>query len=114
MTADRLINFHRVQYDYEEQHQDILMPAYEDRKFEVMERQINDEEMTDTLRVKILKEINEDFRSADKILLAFMTSELIHTLTQLLTYSNEQIRELVTRALVLLGFCFILRRSSVK
>ena len=100
MTHDRLINFHRAQYDYQEQHPNILMPAYEDRKYYVLERQIRDEDMTDVLREKILQEINEEFRSADKILLAFMTSGLIHTLTEMLIYPNEKLRELVSRSLV--------------
>jgi len=75
-----------------------LLLAYEDRRFEKMARELKDSE--NELKLKILHELNEDYKQANKIVLSVMTSDIMKVLVHHLKDQDDQIREFASRALV--------------
>lgn len=55
---------------------------------------------SDILKLKTLEEINEDFRRADFINLALMSSDIISVLINHLRDKSDSIRELASRSIV--------------
>ena len=98
LSNDRIISSHRNKYDYQESPQDTLQFAYGDRRYDKMARDM--EEVSNVLKLKILNEINEDFRRADFVTLAILSSHLIQNLIQHFKDHNDEIRELASRSLV--------------
>ena len=58
-----------------------------------MAREIFDE--SDTLKIKTLTELNEDFRRSDFITLALMSSDILNVLVHFLTHDSAKIRLLI-------------------
>lgn len=97
LSNDRKIASHRNRYSPPEHQENTLLLAYGDRKYEKMVLELADQD--DELKLKILVEINEDFRNSNKIALASITSEITQRLVEHLTDPNNDIRELSSRAL---------------
>ena len=69
------------------------MFAYGDLRYNKMAREIFDE--SDTLKIKTLTELNEDFRRSDFITLALMSSDILNVLVHFLTHDSAKIRLLI-------------------
>jgi len=63
-----------------------------------MARELKDSE--NELKLKILHELNEDYKQANKIVLSVMTSDIMKVLVHHLKDQDDQIREFASRALV--------------
>lgn len=98
LTNDRKIAAHRDRYSPPRDPPHTLLLAYGDRKYEKLVRELGF--VHDELKLKVLLEINEDFRTSTKILLASMTSEMTKRLVEHFTDKNDEIRELASRAMV--------------
>ena len=98
MTNDRRIASHRNRYSPPEHPSNTLLLAYEDRKYRKMVEELAC--VDNQLKLKILEEINEDFRKADKVVLASITSKMTLRLVEHLTDEHDLIRELSSRAIV--------------
>jgi hypothetical protein len=105
LTIDRRLASHRDRYEPPESPPNTLLLAYEDRRFNKMARQLKDSH--DELKSKILVELIQDLVNGNKIVLAAMTSEMIEVLVEHLEYSNDEIREMASKAIA--QFCKIMK-----
>lgn len=76
---------------------DSLQLAYGDRRYVKMTKELS--HGTDVIRVKVLNELNEDFRRSDFITLSLQSSEILKALVALLAHTSAEIRLLVVRLL---------------
>ena len=72
LTLDRQIAFRRNKYDYISPPENTLNFAYEKDRFTKMSDELKFDD--NILKLKILYEINEDFRDSSKNLQAFVTA----------------------------------------
>lgn len=98
LSHDRRQAAHRDRYEPPEHPPNTLLLAYEDRRYEKMARELKDSE--NELKLKILHELNEDYKQANKIVLSVMTSDIMKVLVHHLKDQDDQIREFASRALV--------------
>lgn len=98
LSTDRKIASHRNRYSPPEHPPNTLLLAYEDNKYAKMVRELG--HVDDELKLKILEELNEDFRRGDKIVLASITSEMTKSLVDHSKDENPRIREWSSQALV--------------
>jgi hypothetical protein len=98
LSNDRIIASHRDRYTPPKHPPNTLLLAYGDGKYEKMVRELGFVE--DELKLKILIELNEDFRTAEKIVLACITSNMTDRLIEHFNDPNDDIRELASRAIV--------------
>ena len=98
LTLDRQIAFRRNKYDYIPPPENTLNFAYEKDRFTKMSDELKFDD--NILKLKILHEINEDFRDSSKMVQAFVTSDIVHVLVDLLVNKNNEIRELSSKSLV--------------
>ncbi|EGR29633.1 rtdr1-prov protein, putative [Ichthyophthirius multifiliis] len=98
LSNDRIISYHRNKLDYIESPENSLQFAFGDRRYEKMARQLVQE--TDILKLKILTEINEDFRRSDFINLALLSSDILEVLIKHFQDKSQNIRELASRSIV--------------
>lgn len=78
LSNDRQIAMHRNKLDFLEAPPNSLQFGFGDRRFEKMSREMSN--YSDTLKLKTLHEINEDFRRSDQITLALMSSNAMPVL----------------------------------
>jgi len=71
--------------------------AYEDGRFEKMAEELKFKD--DILKLKVLREINEDVRDPTKIVRAINTSDLVHMLVYHLENKNDEIRRLASQSM---------------
>jgi HEAT repeat protein len=109
LTIDRRLASHRDRYEPPESPPNTLLLAYEDRRFNKMARQLKDSH--DELKSKILVELIQDLVNGNKIVLAAMTSEMIEVLVEHLEYSNDEIREMASKAIA--QFCKIMKPREI-
>ena len=98
LSNDRQIAAHRIRQDYKPSPLNTLQFAYGDRRYEKFTYELSF--VSDILKLKTLKEINEDFHRADSITLALLSSGLLAVLLEHFEEKNDEIRELVSRAVV--------------
>ncbi len=97
LTFDRQIAHRRAHYDYVDPHKNTLRFAYEDARFGKMAKELKYDD--DILKLKVLKEINEDLRDPTKIVRAMNTSDLIHMLVYHLENKDDEIRRLSSQSM---------------
>lgn len=97
LSLDRQIAYRRAKNDYEDPPENTLRFAYEDGRHEKMAHELKYND--DILKLKVLKEVNEDLRDPIKILRAINTSDLIHMLVYHLENKNDEIRRLASQAM---------------
>ena len=98
ISHDRRLAAHRDRYEPPEHPANTLLLAYEDRRYAKMAQELKNSD--NELKLKILHELNEDYRLANKIVLSVMTSDIMSVLVNHLRDSNNEIREFASRALV--------------
>jgi len=96
LSHDRRLASHRDRYEPPEHPANTLLLAYEDRRFAKMSRELKDSD--DELKLKILHELNEDYRLSNKIVLSVMTSDIMAVLIHHLVDKDDRIREFSSRA----------------
>lgn len=97
LSHDRQIAYRRAKNDYEEPPKNTLRFAYEDGRFEKMAEELKYQD--DILKLKVLKELNEDLRDPTKIVRAINTSELVHMLVYHLENKDDEIRRLASQSM---------------
>jgi hypothetical protein len=112
ISHDRRLAAHRDRYEPPEHPANTLLLAYEDRRYAKMAQELKDSD--NELKLKILHELNEDYRLANKIVLSVMTSDIMAVLVNHLRDSNNEIREFASRALVTFLPQTILKRNRFK
>lgn len=100
LSNDRQISSHRIRQDYKPSPAETLLFAYGDGRYEKFAYELTF--VTNPLKLKILKEICEDFHRADNITLCLLSSGLLGVLLQHFAEKDEELRELATRATVFL------------
>ena len=68
---------------------------------------------SDILKIKTLKEINEDLRRSDFTNLMILSSDFISVIVSHFTHQDDEIRELASRAMVSYFFLFIKSQKYV-
>ena len=66
---------------------------------------------SDILKIKTLKEINEDLRRSDFTNLMILSSDFISVIVSHFTHQDDEIRELASRAMVI--YFFIYKKSEI-
>jgi len=99
LSNDRQISSHRIRQDYKPSPLNTLQFSYGDRRYEKFTYELSF--VSDILKLKTLREINEDFHRADLITLALLSSGLLAILLDHFSEENQEIRELVSRAVVI-------------
>jgi len=97
LTYDRQIAYRRAKKDYQDPPVNTLRFAYEDGRFGKMADELKYQD--DILKLKVLKEINEDLRDPTKIVRAMNTSDLVHMLVYHLENKNDEIRRLASQTM---------------
>mmetsp|Transcript_17292 Transcript_17292/g.15193 ORF Transcript_17292/g.15193 Transcript_17292/m.15193 type:complete len:99 (-) Transcript_17292:41-337(-) len=92
LTNDRQIAYRRAKMDYVDPDENTLRFAYEDGRHDKMSYELKYKD--DVLKLKVLEEINEDFRDMTKVIKAINTSDVIHVLIKHLENSVNKIRGL--------------------
>lgn len=98
LENDRLISSHRNKSDYQESPENSLQFAYQHRRFDKFTLELA--RASDVLKTKVLTELNEDVRQADKINLMLLSSDILTVLISLLQNPDDTIRELTSSILV--------------
>jgi hypothetical protein len=112
ISHDRRLAAHRDRYEPPEHPANTLLLAYEDRRYAKMAQELKDSD--NELKLKILHELNEDYRLANKIVLSVMTSDIMAVLVNHLRDSHNEIREFASRALVTFLPQTILKKNRFK
>lgn len=84
LSNDRLIGAHRKKLDYVPSPADTLQFAYGDRRYEKMTSETYYQ--SDILKIKTLKEINEDLRRSDFTNLMILSSDFISVIVSHFTH----------------------------
>lgn len=90
--------------DYVEPHENTLRFAYEDGRHDKMSYELKYKD--DVLKLKVLVEVNEDFRDMTKVIKAINTSDIIHVLITHLENSNNEIRLLASKSFIEICSCW--------
>jgi hypothetical protein len=102
LSNDRIISFHRSRPDYQPPPDNTLMFAYGDRRYEKFTYELTF--VSNVLKLKILKELSEDFHRADCITLAILSSDLLNVTMEHLMNEDDQIREMASLLIVIFLF----------
>mmetsp|Transcript_20267 Transcript_20267/g.37848 ORF Transcript_20267/g.37848 Transcript_20267/m.37848 type:complete len:354 (-) Transcript_20267:4556-5617(-) len=96
LSYDRMITHHRARGNIKPAPPSTLTFAYDDIRYDKMIRQLKDDDLI--VKVKVLKEVNEDFHQSYTIIQA-LQEHLVEVLIILLKDPSDEVRELSTRAL---------------
>lgn len=126
---DRLLADHRNRYTPPESPPNTFLPAYEDKRFNKMSRQLgfveqkkgnpdlivgefqDPQDSHNVLKSKILIELVQDLVDGNKAVLSVMTSDIIAVLVEHLEDPNHEIRELTSQALA--QYCKIMKTREI-
>ena len=100
ISNDRQIASHCIRQGYKPSPENTLQLAYGDHRYENFAYELS--YVSDILKLKTLKEISEDFHGGDNITLALLSSQLLEVLIEHFDNKNDEIRKLVSRAVVII------------
>lgn len=96
LSYDRMITHHRVRGNIKPAPPSTLTFAYDDIRYDKMIWELKGDDLV--VKVKVLKEINEDFHLSNSIIKG-LQEHLIEVLVDILKDPSDELRELATRAL---------------
>lgn len=105
LTLDRQIAFRRAKMDYEDPPVNTIRFSYEDGRFDKMAHELKYSD--DVLKLKVLREINEDLRDMTKVIRAMNTSDVVHVLVYHLENKHDEIRLLASQTMT--EICYVMR-----
>mgnify|MGYP002623734876 CR=1 FL=1 len=105
LSLDRQIAFRRAKMDYQDPPENTLRFAYEDGRFEKMANELKYAD--DILKLKVLRDLNEDLRDMTKIIRAMNTSDVVHVLVHHLDNTHDEIRLLASQSMT--EVCYVMR-----
>lgn len=101
LSYDRMITHHRVRGNIKPAPKSTLTFAYDDIRYDKMIRQLEGDDLV--VKIKVLKEINEDFKQSYMIIQG-LHEHLTEVLVTILKDQSDELRELTTRALAQVSY----------